>query len=142
MGLGKESLFSSIKAPEGTARFLFSDLLSSKEQEKLYSFQETGVSLIKNNLFEATFFWPAKAPPGEYTIQSIAVKDSKIISVDSETVKVKKVGLEGWMSNLAVQHGTSYGFLAIFVAIASGLIVGLIFRGMGGGKRKGLKTVH
>lgn len=142
LGLGRESLFTSIEAPAGTPRFILADLVSSREEEKLFSFHRTGVSLIKDNLFEASFFWPPKAPPGEYRVESIAVRDGKVISVDSERVRVEKVGMEGWISNLAVEHGVAYGFLAIFVALASGLLVGLLFRGMGGRKRRGVRTVH
>lgn len=142
LGLGRESLFTSIESPAGTPRFILADLISSREEEKLFSFHRAGVSLIKDNLFEASFFWPSKAPPGEYRVESIAVRDGKVISVDSECVRVEKVGMEGWISNLAVEHGFAYGFLAIFVALASGLLVGLLFRGMGGRRRRGVRTVH
>jgi len=135
--LGKRGLIASIGTPDpATPPFLIEEMISTRVEDRLYSFHEGEVKRVKGNMFETSFYWPPKAPPGAYQIDTLAVRGGKVIGVDSELVKVEKVGVEAWVSGLASANGLLYGLIAVVVAMVSGLLVGLIFRGMGpGGKR-------
>jgi hypothetical protein len=140
--VGMRGLVESIKVPPETPPILVDELIQTRIEDQLYSFHEGDVKRVKGNMFETSFFWPPKAHPGTYHIDSIAVRNGKVISIDSEQVKVEKVGVEAWVSGLAVSHGFVYGLVAVIVAMFAGLMVGLIFRGMGPGRKKGAQAVH
>ncbi len=140
--VGMRGLIESIKAPPETPPILVDELIQTRIEDQLYSFHEGDVKRVKGNMFEASFYWPPKAPPGTYHIDSIAVRNGKVVSIDSEKVKVEKVGVEAWVSGLATGHGFIYGIVAVVVAMFAGLIVGLVFRGMGPGRKKGAQAVH
>jgi hypothetical protein len=44
-------------------------------------------------------------------------------------LQVKQVGLPAFISKLAFERGALYGLLATIIAIAAGLLMGVIFKG-------------
>ncbi len=133
--LGKQGLISSIQCPDPeSSSFLIEEMIQNRISDQLYSFREGEIRRVKGNMFETSFFWPPKAPPGTYHVDTFAVRAGKVVSFESELVKVEKVGVEAWVSKLAIEHGLLYGVVAVVVAMACGLIVGLVFRGMGPGR--------
>ncbi len=141
--IGRRGLISSIEsATPNASPFLIEEIIQVRIDDQLYSFHEGQIKRMKGNLFETSFFWPPKAPAGTYRIDSFAIREKKVITVDSELVRVEKVGVEAWISQLALEHGLLYGIVAVIIALFSGLIVGLIFRGVGQGRRGVARTVR
>ena len=134
--IGKRGLISSIECEDSaSSSYLVEEMIHNRIEDQLYSFREGEIKRVKGNMFETSFFWPAKAPPGTYHVDTFAVRDGRVVGFESELVKVEKVGLEAWASRLALEHGLLYGIVAVIVAMACGLLVGLVFRGMGAGRR-------
>lgn len=141
--IGLHGLLASIEgATPKASNPLVEEMVQSRVEDRLYSFHEGEVRRIKGNMFEASFFWPPKAPSGLYHVDTFAVRDGEVISVDSERVKVEKVGVEAYVSTLASRHGFLYGLLAVAVASISGLLVGMVFRGMGPRRKRNTAAIH
>jgi uncharacterized protein (TIGR02186 family) len=134
--VGRRGLEASIRSAPGTPPELLDDMIQTRMENQLYSFHQGGVARVKGNMFEASFYWPPRAPQGVYHIDSMAVKDGKVVAVDSELIHVQEVGIEAWVSELAQSHGLLYGLSAVAAAMLAGLIVGLVFRGMGPGRKR------
>jgi uncharacterized protein (TIGR02186 family) len=110
---------------------LFDQLIRLKEHDQLYSISENGLK-IKHfqghyNKVVAEFYLPPKAPPGQYKIELIGFKDKEAIILGSSTLKLEKKGLSAFLYNIANRHGLLYGFLAVLIALISGLSIGILF---------------
>ncbi len=141
--IGRKGLIASIEsATPNSSPFQIDEMIQVRADDQLYSFHEGQIKRMKGNLFETSFFWPPKAPAGTYRIDSFAIREKKVITIDSELVRVEKVGVEAWISQLALEHGVLYGIVAVIIAQTSGLMVGLIFRGIGPGRRRIARTVR
>jgi hypothetical protein len=69
---------------------------------------------------------------GAYSVEAIAVKSGVAISRVKEDLTLELTGLPATISSLAYGSPLLFGFMAVFIAIATGLLIGMIFRGGGG----------
>jgi len=82
--------------------------------------------------FAATVSMPPRVPPGEYVVEVFALNHGNIVARTTDHLKVDEVGLPALLSALAFEHGGLYGVLASLIAIAAGLLTGLLFKGSKG----------
>jgi len=115
---------------------LVEELLKLKRSEGLYGVQKDaihyGESQGSTKPFSATLFMPPRLPPGEYVVEIFALNQGNIVARTTEQLKVDEVGLPALLSALAFEHGGLYGVLACLIAIAAGLLTGLLFKGSKG----------
>lgn len=76
--------------------------------------------------------WPYQAPPGDYTVKVLAVKNGSVEGVALGRFRVEDAGLVRELSGLARKRPAIYGLLALFVAVAVGIGVGMVFKRAGG----------
>jgi hypothetical protein len=82
--------------------------------------------------YSVTLTIPSKMSPGMYTVEAISVRNGKVINKNSETLTLELTGLPSTIVKLAYGKPLLFGFMAVFIAIATGLLIGIIFRGGGG----------
>ncbi len=116
---------------------LIKQLIELKEHEGLYQNDAVNFTMGKANddgsqPFSAVITVPSRLMTGNYTVETMAVKDGKITGSAKQEVKAALVSTPKFMSDLAFDHGTLYGVLASIIAILSGWIVGVVFRSKGG----------
>ncbi|NOZ02189.1 MAG: hypothetical protein GXP54_09905 [Deltaproteobacteria bacterium] len=118
--------------PEGADKhLLFTQFVKLKESEGLYSFDEGAVRLEPAmegaSRVRAMCHLPAKAQPGKYQVLLFALSkdDGKLVSASGVTLA--RAGTAAFISSLAVNHGLLYGVLAVLIAVAVGLLTGLVF---------------
>lgn len=70
---------------------------------------------------------PSKMPPGTYTIDLYCFRDGRVVETKSETLEIERVGLPQLIIGLVVRHAAAHGVLAIIVAMAVGILMGIIF---------------
>lgn len=114
----------------------FSDFIKLKEHNSSYQ-QNTTAQLFpaadKNrNSFRAFLHIPPVMPSGEYQILLYYFKDLTLAGKSSTTLKVGKVGIPNYLYSLAFNHPAFYGVFACVIAMATGIIMSLIF----GSRRK------
>lgn len=113
----------------------FGQFVKFKENSNLYFTTYGGFKLSENNgrqKYYMKFKWPYQAPPGDYLVTVLAVKDKKVVEQATSKVLVEQVGAVKSLSEMSKNHGAFYGILAIVSALGAGFGVGLIF-GKGGG---------
>jgi hypothetical protein len=70
---------------------------------------------------------PSLAPAGEYTVELVGFRDHKPFALGRTTVSLEHAGAVKALRQLAIDHGLLYGIAAVAIAIAVGLLTGLIF---------------
>ncbi len=115
----------------------FREFVKLKESMGLYEISLNSVEPQRSGGDSATFKLsvsiPALAPVGEYNVHLFCFRDGRLVSDADGAFVVKKVGLPQWLSRLAFNHAAIYGILAIVVAVAVGLFMGLLFGSKGKG---------
>lgn len=135
--LSLEALTNEIKVePEsGDREFLARELIKLKENQGLYAEVSgaviTGQANGGRKSFEVSIPVPSSLVQGDYQIEIYAIQNGHILASLTKPIRTKLVGFPAFLFALAFQHALLYGLLATVVAIAGGLLMGLIF---GGGK--------
>ena len=115
---------------------LMEDLLKLKRSEGLYGVRNDAIHYSESQgstkTFIGTLSMPPRLPPGEYAVEVFALNQGNIVARTTEHLKVDEVGLPALLSALAFEHGGLYGVLASLIAIAAGLLTGLLFKGSKG----------
>lgn len=133
LGVGYRALEPrALRSPERTARDQdFREFLKLKESEKLYSYDEGGVSVEagpnRAMHVSAECWLPTKAPWGEYEVLLFGFKEGRGELLRTERLRLSPVGVTARISKLATRHGLLYGILAVLIALVVGLLTGLAF---------------
>lgn len=135
LGLGFAALKNQvdISSVEAESEAVFKEFLKLKESEGLYAI-ETGQVIYGEaesggKSFGAVLQVPPRLTPGKYLVETFAVKDGSVAARTTADLQVRQVGLPAFISKLAFRHGALYGLLAAIIAIAAGLLMGVIFKG-------------
>jgi hypothetical protein len=118
-------------AVAGLRREYISGLIRIFKEGGLYQNLEGAVS-IEGHQFTASLVHPAGAPLGEYAIFCYAVRDGKASLLCQNKFLVTSSGLADWLATKARTDPAVYGVFAALMAVAVGLLVGVVFgRGAG-----------
>ena len=82
--------------------------------------------------FEAAIPWPDAAPPGEYTVAVIQAAGGRIVRRETAGLRVELVGFPRFIAEMAFHRSSLYGAMSVGIALAVGLLIGLVFRRGGG----------
>ena len=130
-------LSGSVEAEEPSRKsFLIDQLIKLKEHDRLYQMKE-GIIQIKplsgGNLEEAEvdFPLPARMAPGSYALELISFHDGDGALLQRKMIEVQLSGLTGLLHRLAEEKGLLYGIVAVIIAMACGLAIGVIFTSKG-----------
>ncbi len=139
LGFGYKALVKSITIEPETAdkSFIFGEYVKLMEKSGVYAVNEGAVTYTNPNNgvkgFSATLTIPSKMAAGSYTVEAIAVKEGvAIISRTRENLSLELSGLPAAISSLAFGSPLIFGIMAVFIAVATGLIIGVLFKGGGG----------
>lgn len=120
---------------------VFGEFIKLKEDHKLYRIlpgalkvfpgQQNGRSRI-----EGVFRFPARLPVGTCTVRLRAIRGRQIVEEQSSALQIQLAGLPATLFLLATDNALLYGFIALGLAVATGLLCGLVFS-KGGKRSKG-----
>lgn len=120
----------SVGAPDTVLDTLaFSDaLIRLRTEDGLYKQSEGAVDIVEDTLFRANFDLPANLVEGNYRVRIMLYRDKTLIDEETETIFVRRVGLERWLANTAEQQSEFYGVLSLLIAGFAGWAAAAIFR--------------
>ena len=72
---------------------------------------------------------PSGLKPGSYQVQVFTIKNGAVASKTETTVEIKETGFPRFLSSLAFGKPLLYGIVSVIIALAAGLLTGLIFQG-------------
>ncbi|MBI4643976.1 MAG: TIGR02186 family protein [Deltaproteobacteria bacterium] len=111
----------------------FKEFLELKKSEELYGTLPGAIKIGNSpegqTTLKGTFLLPAKVPPGNYRVRLSVVKDGRVLEQKNEELEVKMVGFPALLAAMAYEHGSFYGVVAVLIAIATGFIMGFLFKG-------------
>ena len=111
----------------GLRREYVSGLIKIFKDAGLY-LREEGAIQINGSQFSARSVQPSDAPLGEYKVFCYAVQDGKARLIFQDKFLVKSGTLGQWLAYHAQASPVIYGVLAAVIAVAAGLLVGVVFR--------------
>jgi hypothetical protein len=114
---------------------LFEEFVNLKESESLYGILPNAIQVEPRgdgDYFEGRFWLPPRVYAGDYAVRPLLVIGNEILRGSSTKIKVVRVGLPAILSSLALRQPALYGILAVVVAMATGLLMGVVFRRRGG----------
>ena len=136
LGIGYPAL-TALAGKHGEQRPFFQELVKIKEKEGIFAVHEGTVKLLPGaggiQQVRAECALPPTVPMDEYEVQLFGFKEGKGELLCSKSMEVKQVGLARFMSSLVQSRPLLHGFFAVIVAVAAGLLTGLVF---GGSSRK------
>ncbi|MGE0746977.1 MAG: TIGR02186 family protein [Rhodospirillales bacterium] len=103
-------------------------LVRNKAEADLYEEAEGAVTFLADRLFRTTVTFPANLPTGTYEAEVYLLRDRSLVSRQTTTIEVARVGLGARIHNFARQQAALYGIIAVLVALAAGWLAGVIFR--------------
>jgi len=111
---------------------VFKGLVQLKEDEDLYSIDESGTLQLKGDKgFRHSFRFPPGAKPGTYNVDSYLLRNKKLVGYSRDTIEIEKVGLVAFIFKASKEQPVLYGICSVIIALAAGLLVGFIFKGGG-----------
>jgi uncharacterized protein (TIGR02186 family) len=79
---------------------------------------------------------PSKMPPGVYDIILYCFRQGNMVEMETARLKIDRIGLPHLIRNLADKHAAMYGLLAIVAAMVFGVVMGIVFSLLPGGRRR------
>jgi uncharacterized protein (TIGR02186 family) len=118
------------EAAPDDADVVWKGLLKIKERANLYNIVEDPkrLQITEGKLFKHYFRFPAAATEGRYLVESYCFQNGQLVAYGKDTIQIKKVGLENWLTQTSQNSAVFYGILAVVIAMGAGLLVGVIFR--------------
>ncbi|RJR41359.1 MAG: hypothetical protein C4567_09315 [Deltaproteobacteria bacterium] len=128
----KMHLSSGSAAPDDADK-VFKGMLKIKTEANLYNIVEDPARLqvAEGKLFKHYFRFPPAATEGRYQVESFCFSKGELVGYGKDIIEIKKVGLENWLTQTSQNQPVFFGILAVVIAVAAGLLVGVIF-GKGG----------
>lgn len=117
----------------GEPEKFFQEFLDLKKSEGLYQLMPGALKISQPQegwcSWRGAFRLPARVPPGRYKVKLTAIRDGRLLEQRNHHLEVKMVGFPALLATLAYRHGAFYGVLAVVIAIATGFLMGLLFKG-------------
>jgi len=138
LGVGYKALVKDIEiepASEDKA-FVFGEYVKLMEKWGVYAVHEGSISYdtpkdgVKT--FKATLVIPPKMNAGSYQVRAVAVKNGAVTGTDEQQLAIELTGFPKVIASLAFGKPLLFGIMAVVIAIATGLIIGALFKGGGG----------
>jgi hypothetical protein len=137
LGLGLENLKKevSIQSAGRSSEELFNMFLKLKKSEDLYVEKGGAVTYTPaedgHRRFTAVYRFPRSTAAGQYTIKATLVADGAKITELSRAFIVDEVGFTKLVDDMATNRRLAYGILAVVIALFTGAVMGVLFKGGG-----------
>ncbi|MFN0113831.1 MAG: TIGR02186 family protein [Paracoccaceae bacterium] len=103
-------------------------LIRIRDRSGAYRQDDRGVRLAEETLFRADIDLPANLIEGDYKARIFLVREKRIVAELTDTIGVRKVGLERFLFTLARDRPVAYGLLALAIAALAGWSASTVFR--------------
>ena len=106
--------------PEEQSRFT-RGLVEMRRRGGLYKQDPDGVRISEGVLYQARIALPSNVMTGQYTAETFAIADGRVLASATADIEVVKVGLEGSVVAAAQRWSLLYGLGAIVLSVAMAL---------------------
>lgn len=127
-GIGIENIRIEANAPEAAPEGFNAAMTRLRVKNGLFREDQSGVTILFDQLFRSTVAFPANVPVGPYTAEVYLFQDGRIISAQTSPILIDKSGIERAIYTYAHQWPVFYGVFAVIVAGIAGWAAAQIFR--------------
>jgi len=137
-GVGYKALLQdmTIEPASEDKSFIFGEYVKLMEESGVYAINNGavtyGTSSDTGKTFRVTLNIPSKMSAGNYTVEAISIRNGAVLDRTTEKLTLELTGFPRLLSDLAFESPLIFGFMAVFIALGTGLIIGVLFRGGGG----------
>ncbi|MCB1490941.1 MAG: TIGR02186 family protein [Rhodobiaceae bacterium] len=103
-------------------------LIRLKKEQNLYYDIPGGVEFLADSLFSATIPLPENVVVGDYVGDAYLFRDGSLLTSEKFAFRIRKLGFEQVMYDLAHVYPAYYGIAAVLLALVTGWAAGVIFR--------------
>jgi hypothetical protein len=138
LGAGYQALVDDIAIEPETAdkAFVFAEYVKLMEKAGVYAINNDAINYTPadngRKVYALSMNIPPKMNAGDYTVRALAVRQGKVIDQAEQKLHVQLTGLPKFIARLAFGHSLLFGIMAVVIAVAAGLIIGMLFKGGGG----------
>ncbi|WP_374379985.1 TIGR02186 family protein [Dongia sp.] len=116
-------------SPDDTDVKTFTEaLVRAKQRNGLFSDLPARILFIGDRLFRVNLRVPSTVPTGTYLAEVYLVRDQKVVGAQTTPLVISKVGFGADIYDFAHRHSSSYGVIAVLVALFAGWMAHLAFR--------------
>ena len=112
--------------PEEQTRFA-KGLVEMRQRAGLFNEEVEGVSISEGVLYQARISLPSNVTTGQYTAETFAIADGRVLASATAEIEVVKVGLEGTVVYFSQTYSLFYGLFAIALSLLMGWVAGRFF---------------
>ncbi len=112
--------------PAEQARFT-SGLVDLRRREGLFREEPNGVTINHGVLYQARMAVPSNVITGEYTAETFAITQGRVIASAVARVEVRKLGFERFVARQAEDSSMLYGLFAVGLSLLMGWLAGRVF---------------
>jgi len=105
-----------------------SAVIRLKKKENLYVLDPRGVTFAGRSLFRSTIALPANVPVGPLVARTYLFRNGEVVSAHIARVTLHRAGIERLVHNFAFVYPTTYGLIAVLIAVLCGMIASTFFR--------------
>jgi hypothetical protein len=99
-----------------------------QERRGLYGVRDNAIRISAAGVLYQVFHLPTAAPEGKYRVVTYFLRNRNVIAVTESDLFVRQAGLANWLNRMAERRATTYGVMTVAIALATGILAGLIFR--------------
>jgi len=103
-------------------------VIKLKKDDKLFVENSGGVRFLGNTLFRASVELPANVTVGNYSADVYLFQDGKLLHAQNSPLFIAKGGFERFIYNMAQERPTTYGIIAVLIALFCGWLAAALFR--------------
>ncbi len=103
-------------------------VINLKKKDELFVQSSGGVRFLGNTLFRASIELPANVSVGNYSADVYLFRDGKLVHVQNSPLYIAKSGFERFIYNMAQRRPTTYGIVAVIIALFFGWLAAVVFR--------------
>lgn len=104
------------------------EFIKIKKENNLYHEHPKGVEFLDEQLYKVKINFPKNIPNGIYSTEIYLINNNIISAYQTIPIYVRKIGLSAKIYNMAHDNPYLYGFIAIFLALLSGILANFIFK--------------
>ncbi len=126
-GLTLDTVFAAMRASPAPQhpRAMRAAILRIKDTDKHFLMRDDAVKIVGGRLFYVNIPIPARLPLGQYTIQTLFLKNGAVVAQESKPLDVDEVRLEHWVSHVAEEAPWAFGSVFVALVLALGLGLGV-----------------
>ena len=102
-------------------------LVDLRQRQGLFREDPHGVTINEGVLYQARMAVPSNVITGQYTAETFAISEGRVIASAVARIEVRKLGFERFVAQQAEESSMLYGLFAVGLSLLMGWIAGRVF---------------